>query len=44
LGELLITKDADQLAELIRYLKSSSTIEELHNEFYNRAENPLKKN
>ena len=44
LGELLITKDANQLAELIRYLKSSSTIEELHNEFYNRAENPLKKN
>jgi creatinine amidohydrolase len=44
LGELLITKDANQLAELIRYLKSSSTIEELHNEFYNRAENPLKNN
>jgi creatinine amidohydrolase len=44
LGELLITKDADQLAELIRYLKRSSTIEDLHNEFYNRAENPLKMN
>ena len=44
LGELLITKDENQLAELIRFLKSSSTIEELHNEFYNRAENPLKKN
>ncbi len=44
LGELLITKDANQLAELIRYLKSNNTIEELHNEFYNRAENPLRKN
>lgn len=44
LGELLITKDANQLAELIKYLKSSNTIEELHSEFYNRAENPLKKN
>jgi len=44
LGEILITKDANQLAELIRYLKSNNTIEELHNEFYNRAENPLRKN
>jgi creatinine amidohydrolase len=44
LGELLVTKDAVQLAELIRYLKGSNTIEELHNEFYNRAEDPLKKN
>ncbi|HCM60918.1 MAG TPA: hypothetical protein DIS74_11250 [Bacteroidales bacterium] len=44
LGELLVTKDANQLAEPIRYLKNNNTIEELHNEFYNRAENPLKKN
>ncbi len=44
LGEILITKDANQLAELIRSLKSNNTIEELHNEFYNRAENPLRKN
>ena len=44
LGELLVTKDAVHLAELIRYMKSNNTIEELHNEFYNRAENPLKKN
>ncbi len=44
LGELLITKDANQLAELIRYLKSSNTIEELHHEFDNRAEEPHKKN
>jgi creatinine amidohydrolase len=43
LGELLVTKDANQLAELIRYLKNNNTVEELHNEFYNRAEDPLKK-
>ena len=43
LGELLVTKDAIQLAELIRYLKNNDTVEELHNEFYNRAEDPLKK-
>lgn len=43
LGELLVAKDAVQLAELIRFLKSSNTIEELHNEFYNRAEDPLRK-
>jgi creatinine amidohydrolase len=43
LGELLVAKDAAQLAELIKYLKSSNTLEELHNEFFNRAEDPLKK-
>ena len=42
LGELLIEKDADQLAGLIRYLKDNNEIERLQNEFYNRAENPLK--
>lgn len=42
LGELLVRKDADQLAELIKYLKNSNTLEELHNEFYLRAEDPLK--
>jgi len=42
LGELLVSKDADQLAELIKYLKNSNTLEELHNEFYLRAEDPLK--
>ncbi len=41
LGELLVSKDADQLAELIKYLKSSNTLEELQNEFFDRAENPL---
>ena len=42
LGELLVRKDADQLAELIKYLKSSNTVEELHNEFFLKAEDPLK--
>jgi len=41
LGELLISKDAGQLAELIKYLKSDNTIEELQDEFQKRAENPL---
>jgi creatinine amidohydrolase len=43
LGELLITKDAVQLVELIKYLKNSDTVEDLHNEFYLRAEDPMKK-
>ena len=43
LGELLITKDASQLAELIKYLKTNNTIEQLQQEFYNRAQNPAKK-
>jgi creatinine amidohydrolase len=43
LGELLVAKDADQLAGLIKYLKSNDEIERLQNEFYDRAENPLKK-
>ncbi len=43
LGELLVTKDADQLVSLIKYLKSNNEIERLQNEFYERAENPLKK-
>jgi creatinine amidohydrolase len=42
LGELLVTKDADQLAVLIKYLKSNNEIERLQNEFYDRAEAPLK--
>ncbi|MDZ7634614.1 MAG: creatininase family protein [Bacteroidales bacterium] len=42
LGELLIAKDAAQLAELIKYLKASNEIERLQNEFFDRAEDPLK--
>ncbi len=42
LGELLIEKDAAQLAGLIRYLKDNNEIERLQNEFYERASDPLK--
>jgi len=43
LGELLIEKDARQLAELVKYLKANNTIKELQDEFSKRAENPLVK-
>jgi creatinine amidohydrolase len=43
LGELLITSWSDQIAELVKYLKSNNTIKELQDEFNKRAENPLKK-
>jgi creatinine amidohydrolase len=43
LGELLIKSDADQMAELVRYLKSDNTIQQLQEEFFRRANNPLKK-
>jgi creatinine amidohydrolase len=36
LGELLISKDATQVAELIKYLKTNNTIEELQEEFQKR--------
>ena len=42
LGELLITRDAKQLASLIKYLKVNNTIEQLQEEFNKRAANPLK--
>lgn len=41
LGELLIEKDAVQLAALIRHLKNNDTVEQLQKEFYDRAENPM---
>lgn len=43
LGELLITSWSDQVATLIKYMKSNNKIEELQQEFYNRAQNPLQK-
>jgi len=43
LGELMVTKEAKQLAELIKYLKNNNTVEQLQQEFYKRAEDPLKK-
>jgi len=43
LGELLITSWSDQIAALVKYMKSNNKIEELQQEFYNRAQNPLQK-
>lgn len=43
LGEVLITKDANQLAELIKYLKNNNTIEQLQEEFNDKAKNPVAK-
>ena len=43
LGELLITGAANQLAELIGFLKKDNTIEQLQQEFYKRAQNPIAK-
>jgi creatinine amidohydrolase len=43
LGELLIKSEADQLTELIRYLKKNNTIEQLQEEFFRKSQNPLKK-
>jgi creatinine amidohydrolase len=43
LGELLVTKDGNQLAELIKYLKTNNTVGQLQQEFFKRAEDPLKK-
>jgi creatinine amidohydrolase len=40
LGELLINSDADQLSELIKYLKKESTIQKLQEEFFLKANNP----
>jgi creatinine amidohydrolase len=43
LGELLITSDAGQLAELIKYLKKDNTIQQLQEEFFKKAQNPTQK-
>jgi creatinine amidohydrolase len=43
LGKLLIEKDAVQLAGLIKFMKGDNSIEKLQEEFFKRAENPLKK-
>ncbi len=43
LGELLFNSWSDQLAELIKYLKNNNSVEELQEEFYKRAENPMQK-
>jgi len=43
LGELLITSDASQLAELVKFMKSDKTVQQLQDEFFKRASNPLVK-
>ena len=42
LGELLILKDARQLAGLIRFLKQNDNVEQLQEEFFERSADPLK--
>ena len=42
LGELLIQSWGGQLAELVKYLKNNNSVEQLQEEFYRRAEDPLK--
>ncbi len=41
LGELLIEKDAVQLAALIKYLKNSNTVGQLQEEFFKRSADPI---
>jgi creatinine amidohydrolase len=43
LGELLISSDASQLAELIKFLKKDNTIQQLQEEFFKKAQNPIQK-
>lgn len=43
LGELLITSEAGQLAELIRFLKKDNTVQQLQEEFFKRTQNPTQK-
>lgn len=42
LGKLLIESDADQLAELIKFMKSDKSVKALYDEFYKKSENPVK--
>ncbi len=42
LGELLLLSWSDQVAELIKYLKTDDSIQRLQHEFAARAEHPLK--
>lgn len=43
LGELLLKSWSGQVAELVKYLKNNNTIEQLQEEFFRRADNPLQK-
>lgn len=42
LGELLMESWSDQIAELIRYMKTNNSVIDMQNEFFNRAKDPLK--
>ena len=43
LGELLIKSDAGQLAELIKFLKNDNSVQQLQDEFFKKANNPIQK-
>jgi creatinine amidohydrolase len=43
LGELLITGEGGQLAELVKYLKKDNTIQQLQEEFFKMAQDPVRK-
>jgi creatinine amidohydrolase len=43
LGELLITSDAGQVAELVKFLKNDNSVQKLQEEFFKKANNPLVK-
>ena len=43
LGELLITSEAGQLAELIKYMKTNTSVKQQYDEFFKRADNPVQK-
>jgi creatinine amidohydrolase len=43
LGQILIEKEAIQLAGLIKFMKSDNSIVKLQDEFFKKAENPLQK-
>lgn len=43
LGEILISRDARQISELVKFLKNENTIQQLQEEFFKKANNPLQK-
>ncbi|MGE5420391.1 MAG: creatininase family protein [Chloroflexota bacterium] len=43
LGELLLKSWSGQIAELVKYLKNNNTVEQLEEEFFRKANNPLQK-
>ena len=43
LGELLISSEAGQLSELIKFMKKDNTIQQLQEEFFKKSQNPSQK-